>query len=56
MVLEFLSRFASGGENDFERLAKEEEALRTGLRESGRLFSAGDRLTRAQLHDRNALR
>jgi hypothetical protein len=43
-------------ESEFDRLASEEQALRQTLRQQGRSFSAGDRLTRDELHDRDALR
>jgi hypothetical protein len=42
--------------SDFERLRQEEEALRANMRRQGRQFSAADRLTRDELHDRHALR
>jgi hypothetical protein len=56
LLLEFLGRFSAAGESDFERLAREEEALRVKLRQQGRQFSAGNRLNRDELHDRHALR
>jgi len=42
--------------SDFDRLAAEEAALRERMRDQGRQFSASDRLSREQLHDRHALR
>jgi len=56
LLLEFLGRFSAVGESDFERLAREEDALRVKLRQQGRQFSGGDRLDRDELHDRHALR
>jgi hypothetical protein len=40
----------------FEQLAGEEAALRARLREAGGRFSAQDRLSRNEVHDRDALR
>lgn len=40
----------------FEQLATEEETLRTRLIAAGRQFSGGNRLSRAEIHDRDALR
>jgi len=54
VILEFLAGF-SAKEDDFERLAKEEQFLRSKLQQPGRSFSAGDRLDRDSLHDRDAL-
>lgn len=42
--------------SEFDRLLREEEALRATMRRQGRQFSATDRLTRDELHDRHALR
>ena len=42
--------------DDFARLAGEEDALRARLGEAGRRFSAHDRLSRDEVHDRDALR
>lgn len=56
MVLEWLKRWSSSTESEFERLLREEEALREQFVKSGRQFSASDRLTRDELHDRHALR
>jgi len=42
-------------ESEFDRLAKEEQAMRETVRQQGRLFSASDRLARDELHDRHAL-
>ncbi len=43
-------------ESEFDRLATEEQALREIMRQQGRSFSARERLTRDELHDRHALR
>ena len=56
MVLDWLKRLSSGAESEFDRLLREEETLREQFRQSGRQFSASDRLTRDELHDRHALR
>ena len=41
---------------DFARAVDEEAALRARLSQAGRQFSAKDRLSRDELHDRDALR
>jgi len=46
----------AGEETDFERSVREEDALRERVRSRGCRFSAEDRLTREQVHDRDALR
>ena len=56
MVLEWLKRLSSGAESEFERLLREEEILREQFKLSGRQFTAADRLTRDELHDRHELR
>jgi SMC interacting uncharacterized protein involved in chromosome segregation len=43
-------------ESEFDRLKREEQELRASLKARGVIFSAGDRLTRDELHDRDALR
>ena len=55
MVLEWLKRFSSGAEPEFDRLLREEECLQEQFQQSGRQFSASDRLTRDEIHDRDAL-
>lgn len=50
-----LAQAAPGGD-DFERLRGEENALRERLGQAGRRFSAQDRLSREEVHDRDALR
>lgn len=47
---------SSPASGSFEQLAAEEAALRTRLGASGREFSAKDRLSRDDAHDRDALR
>lgn len=42
--------------DDFAQGAAEEAALRARLAQGGRQFSAQDRLSRDELHDRDALR
>jgi hypothetical protein len=44
------------GAASFEQLAGEEAALRARLSGAGRRFSAQDRLSRDEVHDRDALR
>jgi hypothetical protein len=46
----------SAAASDFDRLLQEEEALRATMRQQGRRFSARDRLSRDEIHDRHALR
>lgn len=48
MVREFLNRVA-GEESEFERLARQERELRAEIKN----FSAADRLSREELHDRS---
>jgi hypothetical protein len=55
-MLSMARRRSSEGESEFDRLAKEEQTLRENLQRQGRIFSASDRLTRDELHDRHALR
>jgi len=50
-----LAQAAPGGD-DFERLLGEEVALRARLGQAGRRFSAQGRLSRDEIHDRDALR
>lgn len=54
-MLSLARRNGSGEQSDFDRMAKEEEALRVAMRQHGRQFSASDRLTRDELHSRHAL-
>ncbi len=55
-MLSLAKRGEFGEASDFDRLLKEEEALRAAMRREGRQFSGSDRLTRDELHDRHALR
>ena len=47
---------SSGAAAEFDQMAAEEAGLREKMRQQGRTFSASDRLTRDELHDRDALR
>ncbi|NQX01481.1 hypothetical protein HQ447_12545 [bacterium] len=49
-------RKTSDEDAEFDRLTKEQQALRETLRQQGRIFSTSDRLTRDELHIRHALR
>jgi hypothetical protein len=55
LVKGFLASLAKE-ESEFDRLQREEHELRASLRARGGAFSAADRLTRDQVHDRDALR
>ena len=54
-MLSLAKRGESSPVSDFDRLLQEEQALRETMRQQGRRFSAADRLTRDELHDRHAL-
>lgn len=56
MLLDLLKRFTPAAESEFDRLVREEDAIRERLSQSGRQFSASDRLSRDELHSRHALR
>ncbi|MBK8038208.1 MAG: hypothetical protein IPK22_13910 [Verrucomicrobiaceae bacterium] len=56
LLLGWLKRVSSSAETEFDRLLREEEALREKLLQSGRQFAASSRLPRDELHDRHALR
>jgi hypothetical protein len=56
IVIDWLKGFSANAATDFDRLAREEEALRLQMQQQGRQFAASDRLTRDELHDRHALR
>jgi SMC interacting uncharacterized protein involved in chromosome segregation len=43
-------------ESEFDRLNREEEALRQRLRREGLVFSAAERIARDDVHERHALR
>lgn len=47
---------ATAGGETFERLLGEENALRAQMERAGRRFSAQGRLSRDEVHDRDALR
>ena len=55
LVREFLHRLVDG-ETEFERLQREQNELIAAIRERHPGFSAGDRLSRDEVHDRDALR
>ena len=55
-MLSLAKRGDSPEASEFDRLLQEEEDLRASMRLQGRQFSAADRLTRDELHDRHALR
>ncbi len=55
LVKKFLARVVEE-ESEFDRLKREEEALRQRLRRDGLVFSAADRIARDDLHERHALR
>ena len=55
LVKKFLTEIVQG-ETVFERLKREESELRERLGQKGRFFSAAHRVSRDELHDRDALR
>ena len=55
LVKKFLAQVVQE-ESEFDRLKREEEALRQRLRRDGVVFSAAERITRDDLHERHALR
>jgi len=55
LVKYFLSTLVEE-ESEFDRLKRREHELRASLRGRGAAFSAADRLSRDQVHDRDALR
>ena len=55
LVKKFLAQVVQE-ESEFDRLNREEEALRQRLRRDGVVFSAAERITRDDLHERHALR
>ena len=55
MVRKLLVEVA-GQETEFERLHREEHELRSRIKGRNVPFQASDRLSRAELHDRHALR
>ena len=56
ILVDWLKGFSANEGTDFDRLIGEEEKLRQQMQQQGRQFIASDRLTRDELHDRNALR
>lgn len=56
VVVNFVKQFSGSGVPEFDRLEKQEESLRQGLRARGAAFSGSDRLTRDELHERHAVR
>ena len=55
LVKDFLTKIVEE-ESSFERMKREEDGLRQNLRQEGFIFSAEDRCSREDLHDRHALR
>jgi len=55
LVKKFLARVVEE-ESEFDRLKREEEALRQRLRRDGIVFSAAERIARDDVHQRHALR
>jgi plasmid stability protein len=55
LVKEFLTKIVEE-ESSFERMKREEDELRQNLRQNGVVFSADDRCSREDLHDRHAIR
>jgi plasmid stability protein len=55
LVKQFLTKVVNE-ESEFDRLKREEQALRESLRHEGVVFSASHRLSREELHDRHAFR
>ncbi|MEX1110230.1 MAG: hypothetical protein WEB31_00370 [Chthoniobacterales bacterium] len=55
LVKKFLARLVEE-ESEFDRLNREEEALRQRLRRDGIDFSAAERIARNDVHERHALR
>ncbi len=55
LVKKFLAQVVQE-ESEFDRLNREEEALRQRLHRDGVVFSAAERIARADLHERHALR
>jgi len=51
LVKRFLAQLV-GEESEFERLKRQEREIRESIKD----FSASDRLSRDEIHDRNALR
>ena len=56
LIMDLLARFSSAKGDEFDALEREEESLRARLKQQGRNFAAGTRLSRDELHDRHAIR
>jgi hypothetical protein len=54
LVKEFLTKIVEE-ESSFERMKREEDELRQNLRQNGVVFSAEERCSREDLHDRHAI-
>ena len=55
LVLDYLTRIANEG-SVHERLLAEQEAILNRIHERGPMYSASERMTRDEVHDRDALR
>jgi antitoxin component of RelBE/YafQ-DinJ toxin-antitoxin module len=55
LVKDFLTKIVEE-ESIFERMKREEDELRQNMRQEGFIFSAEDRCSREDLHDRHAIR
>ncbi len=54
LVKDFLTKIVEE-ESSFERMKREEDELRQDLRQNGVVFSAEDRCSREDLHERHAI-
>ncbi len=54
LVKDFLTKIVEE-ESSFERMKREEDELRQNMRQEGFVFSAEDRCSREDLHDRHAI-
>jgi len=55
LMLGFLHQFTAAKDSEFEKLEKQEALLHQRLREKGKVFAAGNRLTRDELDERFSL-
>jgi hypothetical protein len=55
LVKDYLTKIVEE-ESSFERMKREEDELRQNMRQVGFIFSAEDRCSREDLHDRHAIR
>jgi hypothetical protein len=55
LVKDFLAKIVEE-ESSFDRMKREEDGLRQQLRQEGFVFSAEDRCSREDLHERHAIR